>query len=184
MALFLFLLAKAAPAYLIFQQAQYVQVSFLKPVSLYKLFAGLGSINKSATSFLLRSDSHSALATLSSIPSFLLPQSLWQIWQELSSLPSCSIRLQWVLKYCFSQETTWLMSWPDEEHYLCPLQSLVVSLLLSLISTLLFSQTGGIQSHQNFLTHMFPQFPLRNLCSLIMLAVFSLVYAATNTAFC
>ena len=36
----------------------------------------------------------------------------------------------------FSQGTTWLMSWPDGERYLHPLQSLVVSLLLSLVSTL------------------------------------------------
>ena len=31
---------------------------------------------------------------------------------------------------------------------------------------------------------MFPRFPLRNLCSLVMHAVFSLVYAATDTAYC
>ena len=47
------------------------------------------------SSFLLLSGSCSVLATLSSPPSFLLSQTLWQIWQELSSL-SCSIRLQWV----------------------------------------------------------------------------------------
>ena len=34
-------------------------------------------------------------------PSFLLPQSLWQIWQELSSLSSYSIRLQWVPAHSF-----------------------------------------------------------------------------------
>ena len=38
------------------------------------------------SSLLLRSDSRSVLATLSSPPSFLLSQTLWQIWQELSSL--------------------------------------------------------------------------------------------------
>ena len=60
---FLFLLAKAALAYLPtalsvalrplfpFQQAQYAQVFPLKPVPLSKLLAGLGSINKSATFF-------------------------------------------------------------------------------------------------------------------------------------
>ena len=37
--------------------------------------------------------SRSVFATLSSLPSFLLPQSLWHIWQELSSL-SFTIRLQ------------------------------------------------------------------------------------------
>ena len=84
----------------------------------------------------------------------------------------------------FSQETTQLMSWPDRERYLesCPLQSLLVS-LLSLSSVLLFSRTGVILSHQNSSTHRFPQFPPRSLCFLITLAVFSLIYAATDTAF-
>ena len=41
------------------------------------------------------------------------------------------------------------MSWPDGECYLRPPQSLVVSLLLFLLSTLLFSRTGGVLSHQN-----------------------------------
>ena len=50
---------------------------------------------------LLISDSRSVLATLSSTPSFLSSQTLWQIWQELSSLSSCSIRLQWVPGHSF-----------------------------------------------------------------------------------
>ena len=83
-----------------FQQAEYVQVFLLKPAPFCKLFAGLGSTNKSATSLLL-SDSRSVLATLFSSPSFLLPYSLWEIWQELSSLSSCSIRLQWVHGHSF-----------------------------------------------------------------------------------
>ena len=53
------------------------------------------------SSLLLLSDSRSVLATLSSPPSFLLSQTLWQIWQELSSLSSCSIRLQWVPVHSF-----------------------------------------------------------------------------------
>ena len=73
------------------------------------------------------------------------------------------------------------MSWPDGERYLHSQQSLVVSFLLSFVSTLVFSRTGGVLSHLNFLTHRFPQFPPSNLCSLVMLAVFSL--AATDTAF-
>ena len=112
-ALFLFLLARAALKYLPtalsvaprplfpFQQAKYVQVFLLKPVPFRMLFAGLGSTNKPATSLLLLSDSHSVLATPSSSQSFLLPESLWQIWQELSSLSSCSIRLQWVPRHLF-----------------------------------------------------------------------------------
>ena len=84
----------------------------------------------------------------------------------------------------FSRATTRLRSWPDGERYLRPPQSLVVSHLLSLVSTLVFSRTGGVLFHQNSLTHRFPQFPPRNLCSLVMLAVSSLVFAATDTAFC
>ena len=53
------------------------------------------------SSLLLLSDSRSVLATLPSPPSLLLSQTLWQIWQEPSSLPSCSIRLQWVPGHSF-----------------------------------------------------------------------------------
>ena len=71
---------------------------------------------------------------------------------------------------CFSRGTTRLMSWPDGEPYSRPLQFLVVSFL--------FSRTGGVLSHRNSSTHMFPRFPPRNLCSLVTLAVCSLVFAA------
>ena len=74
----------------------------------------------------------------------------------------------------FSRIMTRLMSWPDGERYLRPLQSCVVSLLFFLVFTLLFSRTGGVPSHRNSLTHRFPRFPSRNLCSFIMLVVFSL----------
>ena len=94
-ALFLFLLAKAAPAFLPtalsvalrplfpFRQAQYVQVFPLNPAPLRTLLAGLGSTNKSAIFLLF---SFYLTFVLSSPPSFLLSQTLWQIWQELSSL--------------------------------------------------------------------------------------------------
>ena len=81
----------------------------------------------------------------------------------------------------FSRGTTRLMSWPDGERYLRSLQSLVVSLLLSLVSTLVFLRTGGMLSHLNSLTRRFPRFLPRNLCSLVTLAVPSLVFAATHT---
>ena len=74
----------------------------------------------------------------------------------------------------FSRGTTRLMSWPDGERYSCPLRSCVAS-RLSLLFTLVFSRTGGVLSHRNSLTHRFPQFPPRHLCSLVTLAVFSLV---------
>ena len=103
-ALFLFLSARAAPAFLPtalsvalrpffpFRQAQYAQVFPLRPAPLCTLFAGLGSTNKSAISLFL----YYLTFILSSPPSFLLSQTLCQIWQELSSLSFCSIRLQWV----------------------------------------------------------------------------------------
>ena len=53
------------------------------------------------SSLLLLSDFRSVLAALSSPPSFLLSQTLWHIWQELSSLSSCSIRLPWVPGHSF-----------------------------------------------------------------------------------
>ena len=53
------------------------------------------------SSLLLLPDSRFVLAALSSPPSFLLSQTLWQIWQELSSLCFCSIRLQWVPGHSF-----------------------------------------------------------------------------------
>ena len=84
----------------------------------------------------------------------------------------------------FSRRTTRLMSGPDGERYLFPQQSLIVSLLLSLVSTLLFSRTGGLLSHQNSSTHRYPRFLLKNLCFYVMLAVFSLAFAAMDTVFC
>ena len=109
----LFLLAKAAPAYLPsalsvalrplfpFQQTQYAQVFPLKPAPFCALFAGFGSTNKSAISLLLSSDSRSVLATLSFPPFILSSQTLLQIWQELSFLSFCSIRQQWVPGHSF-----------------------------------------------------------------------------------
>ena len=166
-----------------FQQVQYVQIFPLKPVPLCTLFAGLGSTNKPATSLLLLSDSRSVLATLSFSPSFLLPETLWQIWQELSSFSSVLSGCNGFTDTRFSRGTTRLMSWRNRERYSCPLQSLLVS-LLSLVSTFVFSRTGGALSHRNSSTRRFARFPPRNLCSLVTLAVFSLVYAATDTAYC
>ena len=112
-ALFLFLLARAAPAFLPtalfvalrplfpFRQAQYVPVFPLKPVLICTLFAGLGNTIKSCIFLLFSFCPTLVLSALSSPSSFLLSQTLWQIWQELSSLSFCSVRLQWVPRHSF-----------------------------------------------------------------------------------
>ena len=106
----LFLLARAAPAFLPtalsvalrplfpFRQAQFVPVFPLKPAPFCTLFAGLGNTIKSAIFLFFFS---CLTLVLSSPPSFLLSQTLWQIWQELSFFSSCSIRLQWVPGHSF-----------------------------------------------------------------------------------
>ena len=164
-----------------FQQAQYAQVFPLKSAPFCTLFVGLGSTNKSATSLLLLSDFCSVLATLSSSPSFLLPQSLWQIWQELFSL-SCSIRLQWVPGHSFlpGNDSVDELARQGALHVF----SAIPCDLSSLVFCLVFSRTESILSHLNSSTHRFPQFPPRSLCFYVMLAVFSLVFAATDTVFC
>ena len=69
-----------------------------KAGAILHVLAGLGSINKSATSYLF---SYYLTLVLSSPPSFILPQCLWQIWKKLSSLSSYYIRLQWVFRHSF-----------------------------------------------------------------------------------
>ena len=194
-ALFLFFLAKAALAYLptalsvalrplfSFQQAQYAQVFPLKPAP--------------STSFLLVSAAPTSLPLLFSsyltLALSFLPHSHFHLsfYHKLSGRSSrnCLLSLPVLSGYNLSPDTrfyrgtTRLMSWPDGVRYLRPLQSLIVSLLLSLVSSLVFSRTGGVLPHRNSLIHRFPRFPPRNLCSLVTLAVFFLVYAATDAAF-
>ena len=106
-ALFLFLLARATLAYLP------TALSALRPLFSFSAGPVCSSFSAEAcailhalcwsrqhqqvchfSSLLLLSDSHSVLAVLTSLPSFLLPQSLWEIRQELFPLSFCSIRLQ------------------------------------------------------------------------------------------
>ena len=164
----LFLLARAAPAYLPtalsvalrplfpFRQAQYAQVFPLKPAPFWTLLAGLGSTNTSAI-FLLFS---------------------YYLSLVLSSPPYPFLDLSFYLKLCgrsgrncllfppalsdyngspdtrFSGITTRLTSLPDGERYLRSLQSLVVSLLLSFLGLeaycliKIFWHTGSLNFHQ------------------------------------
>ena len=158
-------------AFYAFEQTQYVQVSLLKPAPFCMLFAGLGSTNKPATSLLFSY----LILVLSSPPSFLLSQTLWQ---EPSSL-SCSIRLQWVPGHSF-------LTGNDADNELATRAALLApsaipcSLSYPLLSFL------GLEAYcliEILLTHRFPRFSPRTLCSVFMLAVFSLVFAAPNKAF-
>ena len=129
-------------------------------------------------------DSRSFLVALFSSPSFLYLKLSGRFGRNCLLSPPVLSGNNGLPDTRFSRETTRLLSWPDGERHLRPLQSLVVSLLLSLVSTLVFSRTGGVLSLPSILTHRFPRFPSRNLCSLATLAVFSLFYAETDTAFC
>ena len=196
-ALFHFLLAKVTPAFLPtalsvalkplfpFRQAQYVQVFPLKPALFCTLFAGLGSTIKSAIFLLF---SYYLILVPSSTPCpflhlFSYLKLCGRSGRNCLFSPSVLSGYNVSPDTYFSRGMTWLMSWLDGVRCLCPLQSLVVSLLLPLVSTLVFSRTGSILSHGSFLTHRFPRFLPRNSCFLDKLAVFSLVLAATDTAF-
>ena len=159
-ALLLFLLAKAAPAYLStalsvvlrphfpFWQAQYVQVSLLKLAPFCTLFAGLGSTNKFAISFFF---SFYLTFALSSPLCPLLDHSFFfklcgRFGRNCLLSPPVLSDYNGSPDTPFSRGTTRLISWPDRERYSRPLQSLVVP-LLPLVSTLVFSRTGYVLSH-------------------------------------
>ena len=54
----------------------------------------------------------------------------------------------------FSRGTTWVMTWPNGERYLSPLQSLVVSLFISRIHSYLFSDWRRTVSSKFFDTQV------------------------------
>ena len=167
-ALFLFLLTKAALAYLpivlsvafrpllLFQQAQYALVFPLKSAPFCTLFAGLGSTNKSVT-FLFSS----YLTLVLSLPPcsflhlfFYLNLSSRSGRNLLHSPPVLS-GYNGSPNPRFSRGTTRLMSWPDGEHYLRLHQSLVVSLsLISRIHSYLFSDWRRTVSSKFFDTQI------------------------------
>ena len=141
-----------------FRQAQYAQVFPLKPAPFCTLFAGLGSTNKSAISLLF---SFCLTLVLSSPPCPLLHLSFYLKLCGRSGR-NCLFSPPVLSDYNgspdtrFSRGTTRLMSWPDGEHCLRPLQPLVVSLLLSLVSTLVLSRTGGVLSHRSIFDTQVP----------------------------
>ena len=132
-----------------FRQAHYVQVFPLKPAPFCTLFSGLVRIIKPAISLLF---SFYLTLVMSSSPCPLLDLSSCLKLCGRSG-KNCFLSFPVLSGYNGSPDarffwgTTRLMSLPDGERYLYPLQFLVVSLLLFLVSTLLFSQTGGVLFH-------------------------------------
>ena len=105
-------------AILFFQQAQYAQVFLLKLAPFCTLFAGLGSINKSAI-FLLFSSY--LILVLSSSSCSLLHLSCYFNLSGRNCLLSPPVLSGYngSLDTCFFRETAQLMSWPDRERDLC-----------------------------------------------------------------
>ena len=104
---------------------------------------------------LLLSDSRSVLSTLSSPPSFLLSQTLWQIRQELSSLSFCSIKLQRVPGHSFLLENDTADELARRGALLAP--STIpcgLSLLISHIHSCLFSDWRHTVSSKHFDTQV------------------------------
>ena len=154
----------------------------LKIAPFCKLFAGLCSIKSLPFS-------SSLTLALSSPPClllrlFFLPQTPGRSGKSCLLSPTVLSSDNEFPNTGFSRGTTRLISWPDGERYLCPPQSLIASLLLSLVFTLFFSRTGGVLFHLNSLTHRFLRFPPRNLRFLVTLAVSFFIIAATDTAYC
>ena len=104
-----------------FQQAQYAQVSLLKPAPFCKLFAGLGSTNRSAISLFF--SSYLTLA-LSSPPYSLLHLSFYLNFSGRNCLLSPPVLSGYngSPDPRFSQGMTQLMSWPYMKCYLHELE--------------------------------------------------------------
>ena len=108
----------------------------MKPAPFCKFSAGLGSTTKSAISLFLLSKPRFFIATLCFSRSFKLPSLFFLYYPAKLCSPDTH----------FLRKTVLVMSWPGRDPNSCHLQCLVVSLLLPLVSTLLFTRTLVSQS--------------------------------------
>ena len=167
-----------------FRQAQYAPVFSLRPVPFCTLFAGLGSTNKSAISLLF-----CYLTLVLSSPPCPFLHLFFYLKLCGRSGRNCLLSLPVLSGYNGSPSTcfSWVNDTADDlarrgallvpsaiPRHLSPHISRIHSCLLSDWRRTVLSK---------FLTHRFPQSPPRNLCSVVMFAVFSLVFTATETAF-
>ena len=123
-----------------FQLVQHAQVSLLKPRPFCQVFGSLGNTNKSATSLLFSS----YLTLILSSPRCSLLHLSFHL-----KLSGRNCLLSSVLSGYIGSPNThffwgmmWVMNWPDGEHYLQPLQFLVVKRISLLIFCILFSFFG------------------------------------------
>ena len=130
MALFLFFLEKAALAYL-----PTVHFVALRPPSLF------GQVQYAQVFLLKPALFCTLIAGLGSLNKFAISHLFSSYLTLVLSSPPFLLYFSFYIN---------LSSWKDGERYLCPLQSLVVSLLLSLVFTFLFSRTGGVLSSKFF----------------------------------
>ena len=187
MALFLFPLAKALLAFLPttyfvalrspfpLWQAQFVEVFPLELASFCKLSADLGIASKSVISFPFCSS-----LTSPSCPFLRFSFYLNLPGRNCLFSPPLLSGFNGSLDPRFSRGTPRLMSWPDRERYMCSLQSLLVSLLLPLVSTLIFSRTVLSKFFGTQVPSIFPE----GLMLLLPARCVLFCSAATDTAFC
>ena len=135
-------------------------------------------------SVLFLTDSQSALSILSSAPSYLLPESLWNVWSLASSLSNnTTLSFQWVPGHSGLPEMKKLIYFPKLVP-LCPLmrfQALSPQLLPK--SVIPNTATGDVTSLTPIWTSKSPKSLRRNFFFLAPYAVSSLVFAAMVTVF-
>ena len=132
---------------------------------------------------LLLSNFQSVLVTLFPPPSLLLHQTFWKIWQELSSFYSFTIRLQWVPGHSLllgNKTADGLAKW---DAILLPTAIPCGLFSPTSCNHSSLSRTGCVVPDLNSSTHKYSLCLLRNLCFLVMLAMSSLVFAASDTSF-